>query len=259
MKKIIPQLILFFAVGLSLTMSVSAASPSPSQAPLNSKLNDQINDLKDRIASRVAQLKLVERRGILGSVTAVTDTQITLNDLSGNTRFVDVDELTRFSSPSAKGSFGISDITKGTKLGILGLYNKQSQRILARFVEVTVLPRIIHGTITDIDNKNFTITLLTEDGQRIVADIENSTKILSYTKDGGLKKTGFSKVSGDAHTIAVGFSDKTDKNKISASRIILFSELPKNPRIVVPQDALVPKDTVIPSTGSGKKLTPITR
>src|SRR3990167_5837024 len=110
---------------------VNAATPTPENK--NQEIKDQ---LISNIASRVAQLNLVEKRGIIGKVTEATNTQITLSDIKGDTRFVDVDELTKFSSPNAKGTFGISDITKDATVGILGLYNKESRRILARFVNV---------------------------------------------------------------------------------------------------------------------------
>src|SRR3989344_7962603 len=114
-----------------------------SLTPIQSGLTQQqINALTNKIASRVAQLKLVEKRGVIGKVTDVSNTQITLSDMSGNTRFVDVDEFTKFKSDSK--SFGISDIEKGQKIGALGLYNKQSRRILARFVEVLQIPDFIH-------------------------------------------------------------------------------------------------------------------
>jgi hypothetical protein len=64
---------------------------------------DQISDqLITNIASRVAQLKLVEKRGIIGVVTNTTNTQITVTDSQNNTRFIDVDELTKFSNPIAR-------------------------------------------------------------------------------------------------------------------------------------------------------------
>ncbi|MCL5432936.1 MAG: hypothetical protein M1524_02360 [Patescibacteria group bacterium] len=148
MKKILIAFVLSIAIisfgqkhafAVSVTPSPKASitpskTPSPtSQTPTTEKLNEQISDLKEKIASRVAQLKLVERRGMVGVVTDVSDTQITLTDLSGNTRFADVDELTKFYALKETESFGISDIQKGTKLGILGLYNKQTRKILARF------------------------------------------------------------------------------------------------------------------------------
>lgn len=228
----------------------AATTPTPTTASLET----QINDLKNKIASRVAELKLVEKKGIIGTVTDSSDTQITLSDLTGNTRFVDVDELTKFSSSLSK-SFGISDVEKGQTLGVLGLYNKQSRRILAR--EVNVLskpPKIIYGGISVIDNKNFEITIVKENGQKVVVSVENVTKTYSYS-DGELTKSGFSKINVAQTIIVIGLFDKNDPDKILATRIILFPDIDISSKI-----NLAPSSpTIVPSTGSGKKLTPITK
>ena len=141
-------LTLFFIFHFSFFISAAhAATPTPEDK--NAEIRDQ---LIVNIASRVAALKLVEKRGIIGIVTDVTNTQIVVTDLQNNTRFVDVDELTKFSNPAFKGTYGISDITKNTTIGVLGLYNKESRRILARFVNVATTPFIIHGGVSAIDS-----------------------------------------------------------------------------------------------------------
>lgn len=178
------------------------------------------------IASRVAQLKLVEKRGIIGTVTNATNTQITLTDSQGNTRFVDVDELTKFSSPKSKTAYGISDITKDTTLGILGLYNKESRRILARFVTEVSLPNVIRGGVISIDDKNFTVVVLSIDGKRLTIDIDYTTKTYSYISMEGYAKSGFSKIKEGYSIIATGSLDPKDENKISATRVVIFPEIP---------------------------------
>lgn len=203
-------------------------TPTDSQAnqPKSAKtgaLNQQINDLKNRIASRVAQLKLVEKRGIIGTVTDVSDTQITLSDSKGNTRFIDVDELTRFSNPSAKDAFGISDITRGANIGVLGLYNKESRRILARFVDILNLAKIVHGRVLSTEGINYTLKVSAKDNKEISFDVETTTRTLSYSKDGGLTRSGFSKIKEGQRVIVIG--------GITASKIILLPDIPKNPKI----------------------------
>src|SRR5258708_7860223 len=95
-------------------VSWASTTPTPSQKPTpTGNLDQQMNALKERIASRVAQLKLVEKRGSIGTVSDLSETQITTTDNAGNINYIDVDELTKFSSPDVKGSFGISDIAKG--------------------------------------------------------------------------------------------------------------------------------------------------
>jgi len=244
MKKKLLFLTIFTIYYLLFTISASA-SPTPTTSTTQ-QIKDQ---LIENIASRVAELKLVEKRGFIGTVTDISNTQITLSDTKDKTRFVDVDELTKFSSPSTKESFGISDITKGTMLGVVGLYNKESRRLLARFVNVIVLPIFIHITADSIDSKNYTLDVTTEKG-KLTIDVQTSTKILSYSRDTGTIRSAFSKIQENEHIIVVGFTDLKNKNIIIADRIILFPEIPSTLRV---------NETTPSATQSGEKTTPITQ
>ncbi len=195
------------------------------------KISDKVDALKDKVASRVAELNLIERRGIIGVVEDVSDTQITVNDLNNKTRIIDVDELTKFSSEDDN-SFGISDIKRGSRIAALGLYNKESHRLLARFVNEKNIPLFLHGVISETDEDKFTVTLLTEDGKEYVVDIEKITKSFSYN-DGELETSGFSKIEKMQNSIVIGFLDPKENNRLTASRIITFPDLPKNPKIQV--------------------------
>lgn len=250
MKK---YLLFYILIALSLVFvsgqNVFAATPTAS----NTNLQQQVDDLKNKIASKVAELKLVERRGIIGTVTDTSDTQITLTDVNGNIRFVDVDELTKFFS-SDSDSFGISDIKTQMTIGVLGLYNKQSRRILAREVnDLPTPPKIIFGGIGVIDKENFEVTVVKENGQKEVLEVESITKTYSYSNN-TLSKSGFSKLEETQTIIAIGAVDKQDPNKILATRIIILPEVNIASRINL-GEAINP--TIPPSTGSGKKLFPI--
>jgi len=226
MKKYIFVILFSFLCFLIFISTTHAISPTPEKDKTLEIQNQLIND----IASRVAQLKLVEKRGTIGKVTDATNTQITLSDLKNNIRFIDVDELTKFSNPDESGSFGISDIAKNSTIGVLGLYNKDSRRILARFVSVTTVPFIIHGGVSEIDDQNYTLNIITDDKKQIAADVETSTKTYSYTKSDGLVKSGFSKIKAN-YTIIIGKLSKADANKMTATRIISFPEIPLSPKI----------------------------
>jgi hypothetical protein len=211
-----------------------------------------IEKLGNEIASKTAQLNLVEKRGIIGTVTDSSNAQITLTDTSGNTRFVDVDELTKFSSAS-NDSFGISDVTKGMTLGALGLYNKQSRRILARNVDaMDALPTIVFGEISNIDKVNFEVTVVKENGGKSVVEIENITQTYSFTS-GTSTKSGFSKMQTMQTVSITGYPDKQDKNKLLASQVVVL------PNIQLKYDLNPVTPTITPSTGSGVKLYPITK
>jgi hypothetical protein len=232
------------------------SSPTSSTNPVGEKLDKQINELKEKIASRVSELKLVEKRAIIGTVTEVSANKVTLNDSEGDKRIIDVDEITKFTAPS-KASFGLSDLTKGTKISVLGIYNKQSKRILARFIEQTVTPTYVSGAIVDIDSKNFQLVITTEDQKKIKIDIGSTTKILAYTKKDDLGKYGFTKLEIGDRVNVIGYPDKKDKNMVVADRIIDFLDLPKNPKVIVAKPSPTEAAEPVTSTGSGKKLTPI--
>ena len=211
---------------LLIVVAAYAATPTPV---------DKIQEIRDQlitnIASRVAQLKLVEKRGIIGVVNDVTNTQISVADLQNNTRFVDVDELTKFSNPAFKGIFGISDITKDSTIGILGLYNKESRRILARFVHVVTTPFIIHGGVAAIDSESFSLSITTEEGKQMTVDIENITRTFSYTPDEGYIRSGFSKIKENYNIIVSGALDIKDESRMTATRVIFFPQIPVSPKV----------------------------
>jgi hypothetical protein len=245
---------IFFIVRIYPALAVTPTSPSaqPTSESTVENLSTQINKLKEKIATRVAQLKLVEKRGIVGTVQEVNGMIITLYDIHGKVRTVDVDEITKFSSNS-KEAFGISDIKRGDKLSVIGLYNKDSQRILARFITKTTFPLFISGILIKKNNEDFTITVVTEDLKQYLADIEKVTKTNVFTGE-QTERSGFSKLSIGERIVVIGYPHIKEKNRIVATRVIHFPTLPKNPKIVIPEST---SDETVPSTGSGKKLTPL--
>jgi uncharacterized protein YdcH (DUF465 family) len=255
MKQLITLIIIFF-LGLSLCVDTTyAISPtSTTDQTTTRKLDKQINQLKDKIASRVSELNLVEKRGIIGAVTEAKSNQITITDLTGTPRFVDVDEITKFSSSSNK-ALGISDLTKGTKISVLGTYNKQSKRILARFINTHAFPTRYIGIIADIDTKNRQFTLITEKNQNVKIDVENATKISAYASDDTTTKLVFSKLKAGDTVFLIGYPDKKETTMLVADRIIALQNMQKNPNIVVAQPTTAP--TIEPTAVGAKSIKPI--
>lgn len=204
---------------------------SPTEESKTTSLNKQINDLKDKIASTVASLKLVEKRGVVGTVTEVKDTQISLIDPQQKTRIIDIDEITKFSSPSAKSSFGISDITPGSVVSVLGLYNKQSRRLSGRFIETITKPVFITGVVTNIDEDDFTVSVLDANAVTTIIDIEKITKTNSYTAEDEITKSGYSKLNLGDRVSIIGYAQSGKKDRLTGLRILQLPEAPRNPKI----------------------------
>ncbi|MEK7605855.1 MAG: DUF5666 domain-containing protein [Patescibacteria group bacterium] len=250
----------FSSQALAVTPTPIKSGPSPSPKPtsesVTQKLTTEITDLKEKIASRVAQLKLVEKRGMIGSIKEINGTTLTLEDINGNNRLIDVDEITKFSSPSAKDSYGLSDLKPGVKISVIGLYNKDSEHLLARFVHSYTIPLYLSGTITEVNKTDFTVTLSMINGKSYLVDIENITKTLSYDADNAAEKIGFSKIETGTRANVIGYADKKQANRMVASRILIFPTLQKNPKIINAPQAVDSKKATT-SSGSGKKLTPL--
>lgn len=253
------SILLFFAfLLLSVFTQVSYAqttkpSPKVTSSPTSIEDSSQIEKIKDLVASRVAELKLVEKRGVLGKVTQTTSTQITLTDLQNNKQIVDIDEITKFSDADNK-SYGISDIKKGDKLGIIGLLNKSTEHILARFISsVSSVPVHFDGVITDIDKRNFTLTAVDEAGDKKILNIETSTSIDSFTKETDQIKSGFSKILAGQRVYASGFPDSKVANQLNLDGLIFFPEL--SPSIKMKRFS--GEDAVVtPTAGKSAALTP---
>jgi len=258
MKKLLILVILFFLV---FHPTANAATPTPTKPQpstketLDKKLSDQINNLKEKIASRVSELNLVERRGMIGVISEVSGNKLTLTDIYGKTRFADVDEITKFSSGSNK-TFGLSDLKKDTRITILGLYNKQSKRILARFISTTVDPVFLSGAISALDEDNFQATVATPDGKQMKIDVQTTTKIFTADQDNALNKSGFSKLQIGNRVVIIGFPDKKDSALLVANRLLAFPLLARHPKIKVSEPAPTASETTPSPT---KKVTPTTK
>ncbi len=221
MKK---TLIVILGTILFLGVFGQAFAQTNTPTPTDVSLQQQIDELKSKIASKVAQLNLVEKKGVMGTVSEVSDTQITLTDISGNIINIDVDELTKFYS-SSNNTFGMSDIKVGENLGILGLYNKQSQRILAREINQMSAPeKIIYGVITKVDHINYELTIISPDNKQTIAEIQDITKTYFYSGT-ALEKSGFSKTSQFTTAIITGRPDAQNPDKILASRVVLLPNI----------------------------------
>ena len=213
---------------LAITPHVLAVATTPisTQSPTEAQDLKRIEKIKDLVASRVAELKLVDKVGILGSVTDTNTTSVTINDDSNTSTDIDIDELTKFSD-SADSKFGVSDIKKNDTVAAIGLYNKDTKRLLARTItKMHSLPVFFEGIITEKDTKNYTVTAIDASGKSRILNIDTSTKMQTFASgDDGTSKGGFSKITIGQRVFAAGFNDLKDATILNVSRLIYFADL----------------------------------
>lgn len=197
--------------------------PSTNQVPESDEEIERVQRIKDIVASKVAELNLVEKKGIIATVTEVGSTEIKAIDNKDQNITIDVDELTNFDFDEE--DFGISDLEIGQVYSFVGLYNRDSEKLLARFIsQPASIPDYVDGAISEINEDDFQITLVNAQGDSFVVDIETSTDTLIIDENGGLEESGFSDLLKGQRVIAVGFLD--EENSMSASRLIHFAVIP---------------------------------
>jgi len=134
----------------------------------------------------------------------------------------------------------------------IGIYNKDTRRLLARVIsESTTVPVNFEGVVTELNEDDFQVTVVDEEGTKKTVDIERSTKTSLYDEEGVLVKSGFSEIQLNDRIIVIGFTDEEDENLISASRIIHFQEIPPSKKMQSYVD--LDEETRI-SSGSGTRL-----
>jgi len=223
---------------LTVTPSVK---PSQNQLPIDNAALEKIQKIKDIVASKVAELNLVEKRGIVGTVKEINGMKVTITDVKGETRHIDVDELTKFELEDEDA--GISDITKGSTYSFVGIYNKETQRLLVRKIDTTnTIPIYFEGAISALNEDDYQITIVNAKGEKKSVDIQGSTKTRLADTDGELVKSGFSKLEINSRVLVIGFLDKKDKNLISALRVIHFADVPPSKEMQSHVTAPTPTD-----------------
>lgn len=213
----------FGVLGLLTTHSLSPITHAQTATQGATPTESKISELKERIATQVAKLKIIEKRGLRAKIAQIINHQLVLLDSSGNKRLADADELTKFTDLNNAATIGISDFEKDQIVDVIGLYNTESRRILARTIKLSNPPSRIWAHVLDLDKENFSVKIsVDESSDTKEVNVETATKTFEYTKDAGLVKSGFSKIGIGERLLVVGYEKD---NTITAARILLMPEL----------------------------------
>lgn len=217
--------IIFIAIITFITQPVFAQEEATVTPTPTSEKKSKIEEIKEKVASTVAQLNLVSKRGILGEITKIEKNQLTI-ERNDEARIVDVDELTNYSrveSDDKRTELKFSDLDVGDTIVAIGIYNRESRRLLARFILVKEIAIQVSGLVKEVDIKDASITI--EDkkkGESFIIDIDKKTIIRNYTKAKELVKSTLPKIEIGQRAHVFGLANKGDKNHVSASRLLLL-------------------------------------
>lgn len=209
------------------TVYAVTATPSPTAPAKESK--EKINDLMERLATKVAELKQSQRMAIYGTVKTVELASISVETKTKDVKIELTDDIKVIQELNGKRSvLKTENIDKGDSMAIFGDYDAGLDLMKAKvlFIQNNT---VIHtsGTVTEVNKKNFTITLKTALDAEYIVDFEKFTKANAWTKDKEIEKSGFSKIISGQMIFVTGYPVPNKTNQISAARILTIDSVIK--------------------------------
>ena len=228
MKQRIATHILLFLLLLGMGFQIKAVSPEASPTAINDK-SKQIDDLKERLATKVAELKQLQRQAFYGTIKSVSVSTFTVETGTKDLKIELTDDIKIFQKiKGTRTELKIENLEKGDIVTVFGEYDATLELLKAKVVFIqSTDPIRIAGNITEVNKTDYTVTILTADAKTYTIDFETTTKT-SLWNGKELEKVGFSKlVVGDTIHVT-GTAVAKQENRISAARITnLGSDTPK--------------------------------
>lgn len=191
-------------------------------AATDSATLSQIEDLKERLATKVAELRQSQKKAIWGTIKAVSVSTITIETKTSDVKIELTDTIKVFQTIKGKRTtLSTDNLEKGDYVVVFGDYDTGLDLLKAKVIVIQhPLPVRISGTVSAIDKKGFTVSLVSDQEKTYVVDIEKTTVMFAFDKDNGVVKGGFSKTELGDTVLTVGSLVPKIENRLSATRLL---------------------------------------
>lgn len=193
----------------------------------NQELKD-IQDFKEKLASKVAELQKKDEKALSGFVSNIKDKTFNIQTIDNEQYVVELDELlTKYYLISGNITSEITkeDVEENNYVIITGPINGKT--ITANDIYIDTHFASGSGIVSQIDQTNFSMDIVTVENETYTIDVESTTKreILNI-KTYELDDIGFSKIkSGDVlHFVYKKTNEENVKNRYSASKILVLPQ-----------------------------------
>lgn len=258
MKKIVLSIIImiFFSTGITIAASPSpttSSSPTEKPLPVSSATLEKAKELKEKVASKIAELKVLSKRGVIGTIKSIKDTSIILTS-NGKDITIDTDDTTKITllQKGKRSTLKLSDLKNDQIILVWGQYNKDQETLKAKQILSRVFSQDVIGTVKSIDKDNLTV-LVKNDNKEQTFTITSATK-KALKKDRNLTKAETTDISvGDY--IHVYATNQTAIRLLVLPKTVLSSiaaETPKPSASPSPS----PKPTTAPKSTSSATIKP---
>ena len=245
--------------------SVYAATPTPTRSiqtatasgtPASTKKVTVMDDLKERLATKVAELRQSQKKALFGIVKAISISTLTLETKTSEIKIELTDAIKVFQTLKDKRTeLSLDDVAKSDSVVIFGDYDTSLDLMKSKVIVIqNPIPERIHGIVTAIDTKEYTVSVETSEKQTYIVDIEKYTAVSAYSKTDGTAKSGFSKLTVGETVFVSGKANGKIEHRISADRILNIGNL--SGTTPTPTEASTPTASSSATPSTSKKLTP---
>lgn len=237
----------------------SATESSPTAAPTSNK-REQLEELKERLATKVAELRDVTRRAVYGTVKNISLATATVETKTKDLKIELTDEVKVIQYLTGKRTIiSLEDLAKGDPVTVFGEYDATLDLLKAKviFIESKQTKERVNGVVADVDSEEFVLVVKTPEDRRLTVDFEKATKTTLWSKEKGLTKGGFSKISLGDTLYIVGTPVPKKEERLSASRILDLGNLTGAPvPTATSTETPTPKATPTVKATAAPKATP---
>lgn len=187
------KLVLVLALMMLFACSSVFAQTGTGSATVEDK---EIQDFKEKVATKVAELREKNNRAISGFVTRVSGLSLTIKDENDVEYEVKPDEaLAKYYQVvgNQRKEIKFNDIAKDTFIIAMGVLSDKVMNANTVYVDEMFLVKA--GKITEVDNSNFALKVLSSDKDNYTLEIETTTRQdMINAKTLEVERAGFSKI-----------------------------------------------------------------
>lgn len=227
MKKLVSSFVFLTLVTLLLTpmyvAKAQVATPTSTPKLVQATKSAELDELKARLATKVAELRTVVKRAMYGTVKSVSLTSATVETKTKDIKIELTDDVMVTQIISGKRTtLPIEDLEVKDTITVFGTYDETLDLLKAQYIFIEAATNTIRiaGTVADVDNEDFVLTINTREGRTYLIDIEKATKTTAWTPSSGIVKGGFSKIIVGDTLHVIGKPVAKEENRVSALRIL---------------------------------------
>ncbi len=188
----------------------------------------EIEDLKDRIETKVSETRKENNKAVAGIIEKKNNDSLTIKSSDEEEYNIIIDKaLTKYFqiNNDNKQEIDFENIEKEDYIIVTGEIN--DKEVLANFIYIDESYLVDLGNITETNNDDYYIKVLTTAKEDYTLDIESYTKqLILNLKSLEFEKMGFSKIKeGDTiHFVVKQSGQKQEDNRYSAVRILIIPQ-----------------------------------